>query len=82
MEMVTSLITICFVSKYFIIFDHIYKKKIHSLLFSIEGASNVLGVQCKLMHPCRTGAGSATAADPPHQLHNSKKIHIGRSLIP
>ena len=32
-----------YVSKYFIIFDHIYKKKIHSLLFSIEGASNFFG---------------------------------------
>ena len=46
MEIVTGFITICFVSKYFIIFYHIYKKKYifyFILFFLIEGANNFFG---------------------------------------
>ena len=45
MDIVTSLITICFVSKYFIIFIIFIKKKIFFIIFifSIEGATIFLG---------------------------------------
>jgi hypothetical protein len=45
MDIVTSLITICFVSKYFIIFIIFIKKKtfLFYLFFSIEGANNFFG---------------------------------------
>ena len=45
MEIVTGFITICFVSKYFIIFIIFIKKKtfLFYLFFSIEGANNFFG---------------------------------------
>ena len=43
MEIVTGFITICFVSKYFIIFYHIYKKNNLFYFFSIEGANIFFG---------------------------------------
>ena len=57
MDIVTSLITICFVSKYFIIFIIFIKKKLFYFIyfFQLRVQTIFLGVQCMLMHPRRTG---------------------------